>query len=139
MVFFQVCSSSVSSHLPIDNPPCSFPLDGVANGLPVTSELAPSPDRSYGSQTFPPPEKASAASPPTSSSTSPRYDGSQLDGESDADCSSPSDADEEYRPTQATTSQKKRKAHARVKSTHTTLLLPGWTLHLSIREVCVGI
>ena len=38
--FFQVCSPSVSSHLPIDNPPCSFPLDGVANGLPVTLELA---------------------------------------------------------------------------------------------------
>ena len=36
--FFQVGSLYGSSHLPVDNPPCSFPLDGIANGSPVTPE-----------------------------------------------------------------------------------------------------
>ena len=79
-------------------------------------DYTPLLDHSCDYQTSSTSEKASVASPPTSSSASSHYDSSELDGESDTDYSPPSDEDEEYRPTRETASQKKRKIRVRVKS-----------------------
>lgn len=100
------------------------PVDSLAQTLSVTHfpseqagpstirDYAPSLNYSYDSQTFSALEEASVVSPPTSSSTSSRYNSSQLDGENDINYSPPSDEDEEYRPPRAKTSQRKRKARS---------------------------
>ena len=70
---------------------------------------------------------STAPPPPTSSpSSSPRCDGSKSDGEGDTDYVPRSDDDEEYRPTQATSSrkQKKRKAASKYKSPRCTAFSP---------------
>ena len=68
-------------------------------------------DHGYNSRAPSTPRNASIASPPPTSSpaSSPRFDSSESDGEGDTDYVPPSDDDEEYRPTQATSSQKQKK------------------------------
>ena len=71
---------------------------------------------------------ASISSPPPASlaASSPRCDSSESDGQGDTDYVPPSDDDQEYRPTQATSSrkQKKRKATSKSKSLRRTTFSP---------------
>ena len=87
----------------------------------MMTAYAPSFDYSCDSQTPSTPERASVASPPTSSSPSPFcFDNSKLGGEGDTEYTPPSDEDEEYRLAQAISSErKKRKVRVRVKPTST--------------------
>ena len=94
------------THLPSEPVDCST----------VMAAYAPSFDRSCDFRTLSTPEEASVAYPPTDSSPSSRHDGSKPDGEGNSD----PDEDEEYRPTQAASSQmKKGKVCVRAKSTRT--------------------
>ena len=67
------------------------------------------------------------STPVNGSTASPRCSDSESDGEGDIDYVPPSDDDEEYNPTQATSSQKqkKRKAASRFKSPHRTAFSPA--------------
>ena len=97
-----------------------LPSEPVNFSIMMTA-YAPSLDRSCDSQNPSTPERASVASPPTSSSASPScYDNSKLGSVGDINYSPPSDEDEEYLPTQTICPErKKRKVGVRAKSTST--------------------